>query len=141
MHAVFSKWIIKEISFQVTLVRHFEYGLMREHWRYICAWQGRQLVFVSSREFNLILEDNVVITLVNDLVLANLRLTWYVFKNRRHLNTKLIVFTWLVWHEICFCLGPRILIKCKERLNDGSAIALRNLDIYGRSINNEISFT
>lgn len=127
-------WELNEISFQVNLVSHFKIWANRKKWSCVCAWKSGLFIEVGPGELNLILQDDVVITLVNDLVLADLRLTWYVVRHWwKRARNKLIVFTWLSWHKISFRQGPRILVECKFRLNNSFAIALRNLDIDDRN--------
>lgn len=84
---------------------------------------------MGSGELDLVLKDDMIVTLVYDLVLANLRLTRDSIGHARQLKAHLIGVTRLQRNAILVSFRPRILIKWILRLLDVSPVQERHINI------------
>ena len=82
------------------------------------SWKRWFIVFLDERsgELYLVLEDDMIVSIVYDLVLADLRLAWDAVRHGRQLEAHLVGVARLLWNAIVVSLRPRILIKRIVRL-------------------------
>ena len=76
-------------------------------------------------ELNFVLKDNVIVTLVDNFVLTNLRLTWHTIGHWWQFNSQLVGLAGLCGKAILVSLRPRILIEQVLRVRDIRAVQKR----------------
>ena len=99
------------------------------------TWKRRFIVFLKrSGALYLVLKDDMIVSLVYDFVLADLRLAWDAVRHGRQLEAHLVGVARLQRNAIVVRLRPRILIKRIIRLFNIRPVQERHINIDVRSI-------